>query len=139
MISVSNSTGIWTADDGTVLVPQGQCWTGNDSNPDVNPTGLKGKLNPFYQDTHCVGPIPVDTVWQTGVWGDYNRVGLNACPLTLVSGNAFGRTGFFIHGPDARPAYYGQESEGCLVVTHNFRINMLMPLLPPGTQFKVVA
>lgn len=137
--TLCHSTGVWTdADTGNVLVPAGQSWLGNDCNPDVNPTKIQGKLNHDQQATHKIGPAPVGR-WRCGAWANYPRVGAMACPITQISGETFGRNAFFIHGPDERPEYYGQESEGCNVVMHNYRVNVLMPLLPEGTEFDITA
>ena len=136
------STGVWSQDDGTVIVPEGNSWSGNNSNPEVNPdriigknnigevTGPDGTLVPA-QSIHCIGAIPC-AVWRFGAWGDHSSVegypqhlGPMICHLTPVpnTGDTFGRTGIYVHGPSSGEGY-GQESEGCVVTLRPYRLKI---------------
>jgi hypothetical protein len=158
-LSVSQATGVWTQDDGTVLIHAGQAWSGNDRNPTVNPHGIHGKNNPGTvtlpvvpgasvqvgpatqpldgstvqaQDIHCIGCTPLG-VYRFGEWamtpGDQARLGypthLGLCSSHLIpiAGNTPGRTGLYCHGP-AEGDLFGQESEGCQVVMHDYRYQL---------------
>ena len=74
------------------------------------------------QAIHNIGPLP-QGVYHCGPWGNYPKVGPNACPLTQISGETFGRSGFFIHGPGQTDPL--NSSEGCIVVPHDDRIKLL--------------
>jgi hypothetical protein len=148
------SNPIISLDNGVVIAPPGHCWSGNDSNPDVNPLTLpdgtpnpdnvQGKNNPMFMDVHCKGPIPA-CQWKFNEWaftlddikrlGYPTHLGLGICHLTPIpdTGDSFGRTGIYMHGPtdpNKNPSHYGQESEGCVVVEHDFRINQVAARKP---------
>jgi hypothetical protein len=141
------STGVWTDDNGNVIVPEGHSWSGNDSNPEVNPLKLHGKLNTGNitmpdgsvvpaQSLHKIGALPCG-VYFVGEWGDWSTVagypkhlGPLIARLTQTSGETYGRDGMFIHGPASGPLY-GQESEGCTVTLHADR--QKVALLNPTT------
>ena len=140
-------TGVWTKDNGIVIVPPGNSWAGNDSNPKVNPltladgstnpNNIKGKNNILQVDRHCIGPLPPG-LYKVGEWaftaediarlGYPTHLGLGITSLTQIGGETYGRDGFFIHGPGKDD--YGQESEGCTVVTHDFRLGKLAAMKP---------
>lgn len=132
-LNFSHSTGIWTKDDGSILVPQGQSWAGNDKNPECNPTGVKGKLNHASQGIHKIGPLPVG-IYRVGEWGDSTSVkgypkhlGPLIASLTQISGETFGRNGFFIHGPASQASgIFGEESMGCTVTMHDYRVKLAL-------------
>ena len=137
----------WWDDGDLIVVPMGQSWSGNDSNPEVNPDGFQGKNNSGTvtlpsglvvpaQSLHKIGAAPCG-VYTFGEWGDWQSVdgypkhlGPLICRLTQISGETYGRDGIFLHGP-ASGDLYGQESEGCLVVLHGFRAKIA--LLNPTT------
>ena len=136
----SHSTGVWTLENGVVVVPPGHSWAGNDSNPDWNPQHTHGKLNHLMQDVPNIGPLPIK-LYRVGEWAftkqDSTRLGypahlgLGITKLTPVdTSNMFGRDGFFIHGPASDPAKRGQESRGCPVVEHDYRINQIAARKP---------
>ena len=118
-LTFSQANGTITDDQGTVLTDS--AFAGNDSRPDVNPSGIKGRNNPDAQEIHSIGPLP-QGVYRCGAWSTYPKVGQMACPLTQISGETFGRSGFFIHGPGA--ADPANSSEGCIVVPHDDRVKV---------------
>ena len=105
MLTYSQSTGIMTR-DGAFLA---KGWSGNGD----------GKNNPDMQDVHDVGPLPRG-LYSVGEWGMHD-VGPISAPLTQISGETFGRSAFYIHGPSL-PAHYGQESKGCIVIPRPMRL-----------------
>lgn len=119
-LTFSQSAGTITDDQGTVLTHL--AFAGNDSRPDVNPNHIHGFNNPGAQNVRCIGPLP-QGVYRCGAWGTYPKVGQIACPLTQTSGETFGRSGFFIHGPGALDPL--NSSEGCIVVPHDDRIKVM--------------
>ena len=120
MLIYSQSTGRMTRDG--VEIARG--FAGNNYRPKENPTGIKGRNNPDAQNLHCIGPLP-QGLYRIGDWGVHPPLGPNSAPLTQVSGETFGRSGFFIHGPGG--ADPDNSSEGCicllpmprLVVSHS--------------------
>lgn len=124
-LNYSQSTGLITDDNGMVIA---QGFAGNDSRPAVNPNHIHGYNNPNAQAIHCVGPLPRG-VYDVGPWGTHAVVGANSAPLTQTSGDSFGRSGFFIHGPGA--ADPANSSEGCIVIPHDQRLAVMA--LAPGT------
>ena len=134
-VNFSHSTGVWTLDNGVVIVPPGHSWAGNDSNPEWNPEHLQGKLNHLLQDVPNIGPLPCN-LYRINEWAytkeDASRLGYPAhlgvgiASLTPIGdGNMFGRDEFFIHGPAVDPAKHGQESRGCPVVEHDYRLTQI--------------
>lgn len=113
-INYSQSTGIITKDDGTVLVPAGHAWAGHG----------EGKNNPAMEQVHCIGPLPRGT-YTLGAWGKHDELGPDSCHLTQTEGESYGRDGFYIHGPSQDPIKHGQESKGCIVVEHDYRIGII--------------
>lgn len=128
-LNFCHSSGIWTHDDGGILVPSGMSWAGND----VNPDGVKGKLNHDAQEIHKIGPLPVG-VYTVGPWGDFTSVnyypqhlGRLIASLTQISGETFGRDAFFCHGPASQDSgKFGQESMGCIAVMHDYRVKVAL-------------
>jgi hypothetical protein len=83
-----------------------------------------GKNNPAMEDAHCIGPLPKG-VYTIGPWeAQHGRLGTLVAPLIQVSGETFGRSAFFIHGPASDPEHYGQESMGCTVVPRADRLKI---------------
>ena len=114
----SQTSGKMTKEDGT-LVATG--WAGNDKRPDVNPNNIHGKNNPEAQNIRCIGPLPQGT-YSVGSWGTHS-VGPNSAPLTQTSGETFGRSAFYIHGPGTTT--YGEDSEGCIVIPRTDRMKVI--------------
>lgn len=56
-----------------------------------------GRNNPGMQSVHNVGPIPRGT-YSIGPVRDEEELGPCVMPLTLITGEAFGRDGFWIRG-----------------------------------------
>lgn len=138
-LNYSQTTGVWTLDNGVVIVPPGHSWAGNDSNPNYNPDHQQGKNNHLMQDVPNVGPLPCG-VYRFGPWamskeesaklGYPAHLGVGIARLTQIAGESYGRDGFFVHGPAMDPAKHGQESRGCPVVEHDYRINQIAARKP---------
>ena len=138
-LNYSQTTGVYTKDNGVVIVPPGHAWAGNDSYTQYNPDHLPGKNNPLLQDVHCIGPAP-QGLWRFGEWaftkddavrlGYPPNLGLGICHMTQIGGENFGRDGIYMHGPSVDPAKHGQESLGCFVVEHDYRIGQIAALKP---------
>lgn len=79
-----------------------------------------GINNPAKEAVHDVGPIPAGT-WLIGPpQTPQTHLGPLALPLTPAPGtDAFGRTGFFIHGDNARMDH--SASDGCVILPHDAR------------------
>jgi len=114
MLTYSQSTGIMTRNGEEIA----RGWAGNDSRPKVNPDRVHGYNNPDAQNLHCIGPLP-QGLYKIGEWGVHPELGAHSAPLTQVSGETYGRSGFYIHGPGADPA---NSSEGCIVIPHDPRL-----------------
>jgi len=114
-LNYSQTSGQMTQDDGT-LVATG--FSGNNSRPGVNPTGIQGYNNPEMQSVHKIGPLPQGT-YSVGKWGYHPELGNDSAPLTQTSGETYGRDGFYIHGPGEDVA---NSSEGCIVIPHTERL-----------------
>ena len=129
----SQAAGTWTTEDGAIVA---RGWAGNDDNPLVNPTGIKGKNRPEAQAIHSIGPLPRG-LYSFGAWESFHdRLGPMVVALIPDHANTmFGRSGFFCHGASRDPELYGQESKGCTVVEHTGR--MAIKLLNP-THVEVV-
>jgi len=131
----NHRTGVWSRPDGTRL---GWAWAGNDSNPTWNPNKIHGKLNPEHQALHNIGPIPAGD-WVVGEWHDHPTLGPMVATLTPCKGtDALGRDGFYMHGPDRDPVFYGQESRGCVVTPRPVRLKV-KDLCPKGSIVRVVS
>lgn len=104
-------SGIMLDDDGAQIAIG---WSGNGN----------GKNNPAAQDQHNVGPLPQGT-YSVGAWqASHPRLGPWVAPLTQTSGDTFGRSAFWIHGPSQNPDKFGQESEGCIVIPRSMRLHV---------------
>ena len=106
-LNYAQSTGKLTLDDGT-LVAVG--WAGRGP----------GKNNPALQAVKSTGPLP-QGVYTVGEWHDHPRLGLMVARLIQTEGETFGRDEFFIHGASRNLDKFGQESKGCIVLTHTER------------------
>ena len=131
-LNYSQSLTTWTDDDGKVLIPAGNSWSGNDV---VDPK-IKGKNNPQQQDVPNVGPLPRGA-YTVGVWsgtghppGYPPNLGPDIASLTQVSGETYGRRNFFIQG-DAQGPTHGQESRGNIVMPRDAR--MALKTIAPNT------
>jgi len=119
-LNFSQTTGAITKDDGRWIATG---WAGR---------GL-GKNNPEDQGIRNTGPLPRG-VYAVGSWGDHPVVGPNSAALTAISGETYGRSGFYIHGPGT--ADYGQESKGCIVIPRGMRL-MVQAILVEGSTLTV--
>lgn len=83
----------------------------------------KGLNNPAMQQAIGVGPIP-QGLWQIGPWEDIHpRLGPCIAHLQpAITTNAYGRTGFFIHGDNKKLDRSG--SDGCIVLGYWLRQRM---------------
>ena len=111
------STGTITDDDGKIITTQ--AFAGNNSRPGVNPDHIPGRNNPAYCPVHCIGPLPPG-VYQFGIWGPHPGLGPDVASLTQVSGETFGRDGFYMHGMSADDPL--NSSEGCVCVPREPRL-----------------
>ena len=103
------------------------CWAG---------CGI-GKNNPSMQEVHDIGPLPRG-LYRVGPWEEMHPgLGPMVAHLEMVSGESFGRSGFYFHGPANDPAKYGQESHGCVVVAHAGR-EIVKSFAPEGSLIQVV-
>lgn len=87
-----------------------------------------GKNKPDWQSRPNIGPIP------RGKYGieppfDYRRTkshphGTGPYSMRLVPdprNRMFGRSGFLIHGASTNSAHFGQESDGCVILSRSLR------------------
>lgn len=74
---------------------------------------LTNKNNPDRQHVRGMGPIPRGT-WRIG--GHSRSKGPMTITLIQISGEAFGRSLFRIHGERKAPAVPGFASEGCIIM-----------------------
>jgi hypothetical protein len=102
--------------------------TGNISNPagDVIDRGYSGHgadVNvPSDDAQEGMGPIPAG-LWDIGIATDNPQLGPLAIPLMPCAGtNAFGRSGFFIHGDEVDHAGEELASHGCIVLGPKTRL-----------------
>lgn len=72
-----------------------------------------GRNNPAMQDAKGVGPLPVG-LYSYGPAYHHPHLGPFAMPLTQLSGQTYGRSGFFIHA--AAFVHPENSSDGCLIV-----------------------
>lgn len=81
-----------------------------------------GLNNPDMEQDRGIGPIPRG-VWTIGTWEDDPHLGPCVARLAPAgSTEAFGRSGFFIHGDNARMNH--SASDGCIIVPHDLRERM---------------
>jgi hypothetical protein len=118
-LNYSQTTGIMTKDDGS-FVAKG--WAGNDYRPKENPTRIHGKNNPAMESVNSIGPLPKGA-YAVGSWGNHGELGPNSASLTQTSGDTFGRSGFFIHGPGGPDP--SNCSKGCIVISHDARMAVI--------------
>lgn len=91
--------------------------------PGISATGYSGHdagvNNPDMQEVHGVGPIPRGK-WKIGKPENHPHLGPLAIPLTPCEGtDAFGRSGFFIHGDNQQ--MNRTASHGCIILSHDVR------------------
>ena len=95
-----------------------------DPNGNVKATGYSGHgaglNNPAMEADHAEGPIPCGT-WEIGPpKTPIDHLGPIALPLTIKTGDAYGRSAFFIHGDFA-----GDTKElaslGCIILPATVR------------------
>lgn len=79
----------------------------------------EGLNNPAKQDVPDVGPIPQGTYTIGPPRDPPDHLGPVALPLTHVSGDIFGRSGFFIHGDNAAGNH--SASDGCIILVREIR------------------
>ena len=110
MWTFSSTTGDLTEPEGAVI---GHGYAGNGA----------GVLNPSLEAIPDVGPLPRGS-YTIGDFMDRPVVGQFAAPLTPDPENEmYGRSGFFIHGPDEEDALTGTHtsSHGCIVLARSIR------------------
>lgn len=78
--------------------------------------------NPRAEREVARGPLPVG-VYEVGTPMDHKRLGRFAIPLAPVQGDLFGRSGFFIHGDNAKRN--GTASSGCIVTDYDVRYRLM--------------
>ena len=99
--------------------------TGELHNPqgDLVATGYSGHgegvNNPAMERVECVGPIPRGE-WMVGQAYQHARLGPVTMNLAMMSGDAFGRTLFRIHGDTGRGDR--SASEGCIILPRSVRV-----------------
>ena len=76
----------------------------------------QAKNNPFMENERSLGPLPKG-LYRVGEWQTHPRLGPLAAPLEQIEGETFGRSDFWVHGPSRNPDKYGQESNGCIVIS----------------------
>lgn len=110
---------MWTYEQRTgVLRHDGRSLGTGYSGHDI-PTAL-GKNNPTLQDVHEVGPIP-QGLWAIGPSRDDAQLGPLVMELAPCAGtDAFGRSGFYIHGDSIE--HPGEASHGCIVLGRSLRL-----------------
>jgi len=115
-INYSQSTGVLSKDDGTIIAAG---WSGRGA----------GKNNPDMENVSNTGPLPKG-IYNVGAWEKtHGHLGPIVASLTQTQGDAFGRSAFYIHGPAMDPKTYGQESMGCIVIPRSGRLK-IKALLP---------
>lgn len=77
-----------------------------------------GLNNPDKENVANVGPIPRGT-WSIGSAFTHPSKGPIVMRLTPAGANAFGRSGFLIHGDN--PRLDNSASEGCIVLSRSLR------------------
>jgi len=82
-----------------------------------------GVNNPLYQDVHEFGPIPQGWYTISRFFDDHGGKGPIVARLAPDAGNnMFGRSGFMIHGDNAKGDH--SASEGCIIAAHNLRLEI---------------
>lgn len=77
-----------------------------------------GRNNPAMMSVHAIGPLPTGT-YHIGFPIDMRKLGPYVLHLEQQTGETYGRSGFFIHGPSA--THRDTSSEGCLILDRPFR------------------
>ena len=75
-------------------------------------SSTSGRNNPAMQNVRFHGPIPQGT-WSIGRAFDHKSKGPTVMALTPIGHDAFGRTGFLIHGDNQKTH---AASEGCIIL-----------------------
>lgn len=79
-----------------------------------------GLNNPYLQDAHAVGPIPVGSYDIGAPQSPVGHLGPLAMPLIPAKGNAMhGRSAFFIHGDNQKMDH--TASDGCIILPPDVR------------------
>jgi hypothetical protein len=92
----------------------------DDTNIGTGYSGFEGGLdNPAMEQVPDFGPIPLGQ-WQIVAWRDeYEDKGPCVAQLSPVGHDAFGRSGFLIHGDNAELNH--TASHGCIIASHDIR------------------
>lgn len=111
---------MWTfkQDTGQIIDPNGGIvatgYSGGDRG--LHPEGIN---TPTFQASHNIGTIPQGT-YTIGAPENSPHLGAFAMPLTPYPTNEmFGRSGFFIHGDNARMNH--SASDGCIILAREYR------------------
>lgn len=76
---------------------------------------------PYAERVAGIGPIPVGR-WAIGKAFHHRRLGRVAIPLVPVGHDAHGRSGFYIHGDNARMDH--TASSGCIILDYHTRLRI---------------
>lgn len=103
LVYLQGTGGLFLADseDNRTLLARGYSGSGS------------GRNNPEAEKIRAVGPIPRG-VWRVDTPRHHPTLGPLVFPLVPVAQNAHGRTGFYIHGDNAKGN--GSASTGCIVI-----------------------
>jgi hypothetical protein len=96
-----------------------------------------GLNNSAYEDVHDVGPIPQGCYTIGRFFDDLGGKGPIVAHLAADAGNRmFGRSGFMIHGDNARGDH--SASEGCIIASHNLRLEIAAEVEEGNNRLQVV-
>jgi hypothetical protein len=96
-----------------------------------------GLNNPAYEDVHDVGPIPQGWYTIGRFFDDLGGKGPVVAHLAGDAGNRmFGRSGFMIHGDNARGDH--SASEGCIIANHTLRLEIAAEVEEGNNRLQVV-
>ncbi|MBS1803530.1 MAG: DUF2778 domain-containing protein [Acidobacteria bacterium] len=110
--------------DGSLL---GICYSGHGA----------GVNNPLYQDVHEFGPIPQGWYTIGKFFDDLGGKGPIVAHLAADDGNQmFGRSGFMIHGDNAKGDR--SASEGCIIAGHTLRLQIAGEVSEGNNRLQVV-
>lgn len=104
-----------TFDPRGVIVINGISYPGNYSGHG------EGLNNPEMEQDKGVGRLPRG-IYKIGPWHYDPHLGPIVATLTMVSGNAFGRSGFYVHGDNQMVNH--SASDGCIVASRAIRTAM---------------
>lgn len=76
---------------------------------------------PSMTSLKAIGPLPIG-FYGYGAARDGGHLGCMVMPLSQLSGESFGRGGFFIHGPSLMRSEY--SSDGCIIMPRAQRVAM---------------